>query len=128
MPPALDLEVYFDGACPVCSREMALLRRLDRSGRVRCTDIAAPGFDAGATGVTRAELDDRIHARLADGTLVEGVEVFRRIAAAVGLGWLAGPTRLPVVRGLLDVAYRAFARNRWRLKGRRPAPGSREAS
>jgi predicted DCC family thiol-disulfide oxidoreductase YuxK len=113
-----DLEAFFDGACPLCAREVAFLRRLDRAGRIRFTDIAAPGFDADATGFAMRDLMDRIHARLADGTVVEGVEVFRRIYAALGYGWLVAPTRLPGVRHLLDVAYRVFARNRFRLTGR----------
>jgi predicted DCC family thiol-disulfide oxidoreductase YuxK len=113
-----DLEVWFDGACPLCAREVAFLRRLDGGGRVRFTDIAAPGFDATATGIAWRDLMDRIHARLADGTVVEGVEVFRRLYTAVGWGWLVAPTRLPGVRQLLDAAYRAFARNRLRLTGR----------
>jgi predicted DCC family thiol-disulfide oxidoreductase YuxK len=133
MPPApFDMELYFDGACPLCAREVAFLRRLDRGGRVRFTDIAAPGFDAPATGIAWQDLMDRIHARLADGTVVEGVEAFRRLYTLLGFGWLVAPTRLPGVRQLLDLAYRTFARNRLRLTGRcadqgcelhAPAPG-----
>jgi len=117
------LEVYFDGACPLCGREVAHLRRLDRTGRIRFTDLAAPGFDAGSTGIAWGDLMDRIHARLADGTVVEGVEVFRRLYTIVGLGWLVAPTRLPGVSQLLDLAYRVFARNRLRLTGRCLKPG-----
>jgi predicted DCC family thiol-disulfide oxidoreductase YuxK len=113
-----DLELYFDGACPLCAREVAFLRRLDRGGRIRFTDIAAPGFDASATGIAWQDLMDRIHARLADGTVVEGVEAFRRLYTLLGLGWLVAPTRLPGVRQLLDLAYRTFAKNRLRLTGR----------
>jgi monofunctional biosynthetic peptidoglycan transglycosylase len=61
---------------------------------------------------------DRIHARLPDGTLVEGVEVFRRLYAAVGFGPLVALTRLPGIAWLLDRLYRWFARNRLRLTGR----------
>jgi predicted DCC family thiol-disulfide oxidoreductase YuxK len=53
--------------------------------------------------------------------VVEGVEVFRRAYAAVGLGWLLAPTRWPGLRRASDAAYRWFARNRLRLTGR-PAP------
>jgi predicted DCC family thiol-disulfide oxidoreductase YuxK len=112
------IETYYDGACPICSREVRLLQRLDRRGLLRFTDLAAPGFDAAAVGVPLADLMDRIHARLPDGTLVQGVEVFRRLYAAVGYGWLVAPTRLPGVSHLLDLAYRVFARNRLRLTGR----------
>lgn len=116
MTPAF--EVYYDGACPMCSREIALLRRLDRAGRIRFTDIAAPGFDAAAAGTTQARLMARIHGRLADGTLVEGVEVFRRLYAAVGFGPLVWLTRAPLLAPLLDAAYDAFAARRLRLAGR----------
>ena len=116
--PAFDLEVFFDGACPLCLREIGLLRRLDRRGRIRFTDIAAEGFDPAAVGRTWQELMDRIHGRLPDGTLLEGVEVFRRLYAAVGFGPVVALTRLPGLSHLLDLAYRAFARNRLRLTGR----------
>jgi predicted DCC family thiol-disulfide oxidoreductase YuxK len=60
----------------------------------------------------------RIHARLPDGTLVEGVEVFRRLYAAVGFAPVAALTRLPGVAQFLDVAYDWFAQRRLRLGGR----------
>jgi predicted DCC family thiol-disulfide oxidoreductase YuxK len=111
--------MLYDGECPLCAREIALLRRLDRGrGRVDFEDIASPGFDAGRYGTTQAALMARIHAALPGGALIEGVEVFRRAYAAVGLGWLVAPTRWPLVRPLADAAYRWFARNRLRLTGR----------
>ena len=39
-------EVFYDGECPLCMREIRMLRRMDRRGRIRFTDIAAPGLDA----------------------------------------------------------------------------------
>ena len=113
-----DVQVFYDGACPLCMREIRMLRGRDRRQRIRFADIAAEGFDAAAVGLTWQALMDRIHGRLPDGTLVEGVEVFRRLYAAVGFGWLVALTRLPGIRQLLDLAYRVFARNRLRLTGR----------
>ena len=63
----------------------------------------------------------RIHGVLPDGTVIEGVEVFRRAYAAVGLGWLIAPTRWPGCRRLTDLAHRIFARNRLRWTGRTSA-------
>lgn len=112
-------EVFFDGDCPLCVREIGALRRLDRRGRIRFTDIAATGFDAiAATGVPHERLMARIHGRGEDGRLIEGVEVFRRLYAAVGFGPLVALTRLPVVSQLADAAYALFADNRLRLTGR----------
>jgi predicted DCC family thiol-disulfide oxidoreductase YuxK len=115
---SFDIEVYYDGACPMCSREIGLLRRLDRRQRIRFVDIAAAEFEAGTAGVSRQALMERIHGRLPDGTLIEGVEVFRRLYAAVGFRWIVSLTRLPGVASTLDAAYGWFARRRVRLAGR----------
>lgn len=111
-------EVFFDGDCPLCRREIALLRRLDRRGAIRFTDIAAPGFDASDVGLAHADLMASIHGRTADGAIVEGVEVFRRLYAAVGFGPLVALSRVPPIGWLLDAGYRWFAKNRLRLTGR----------
>jgi predicted DCC family thiol-disulfide oxidoreductase YuxK len=57
---------------------------------------------------------------LPDGTVIEGMEVFRRAYAAVGLGWVLAPSRWPILGRGFDAAYRWFARNRLRLTGREP--------
>lgn len=111
-------EVFYDGECPLCRREIALLRRLDRRGSIAFTDIAGPTFDPTSLGRSREELMARIHGRLADGTWVEGVEVFRQLYAAVGFAGLVAISRVPPLAPLLDVSYRWFARNRLRLTGR----------
>ena len=111
-------EVFFDGECPLCRREIDMLGRLDRHGRIRFTDIALPGFDATSVGRSNEELMARIHGRMSDGTLVEGVEVFRQLYSAVGFGPLVAVTRFAPVSWILDLAYRWFARNRLRITGR----------
>lgn len=113
-----DVEVFFDGECPLCMREINMLRRRDRANRIIFTDIAAPSFDAAAVGIDYPTLMKRIHARLPSGELIEGVEVFRRLYGAIGFGALVALTRLPVVSQLLDLAYELFAKNRLRLTGR----------
>jgi predicted DCC family thiol-disulfide oxidoreductase YuxK len=113
-----ELEVFYDGACPICVREMRMVSRWDRSGRVRFTDIAAPEFDADAYGRTGDDFMKRMQARLPDGTWVEGVESFRRLGALLGFPRLAALSRAPGLSQLLGVAYDLFARNRLRLTGR----------
>ena len=113
-----DIEVFFDGDCRLCSKEIRLLQRRDKRQRIRFADIAAPAFDPASVGLSKRTLMDRIHGRLPDGTLIEGVEVFRQLYDAVGFGPLVALTRLPGLRGLLEVSYTAFAKNRLRLTGR----------
>lgn len=117
-PSVEELEVFFDGDCPLCVREMNLLKRWIRSGRVRFTDISAPDFPPPELGRTFDELMARMHGRLPDGTWIEGVEVFRRLYAAAGLGVFVWFSRCPGLSHLLDLAYTLFAKNRLRLTGR----------
>lgn len=91
------LTVWFDGGCPLCVREIALMRRLDRRGAIAFVDVAEPG---GACPIDRGELLARFHAR-EDGVLLSG-------AAAFAAMWRAIPLLRPL--GLL-------ARNRWVLAG-----------
>ncbi|HEY8155679.1 MAG TPA: DUF393 domain-containing protein [Myxococcota bacterium] len=118
---AWDLRLLYDGDCPLCSREVAWLRRLDRRSRIQFEDIAAPDFDAGRYGLDAQAVMARIHAVLPGGRVIEGLEVFRLAYAAVGLGWLLAPSRWPGVGRLFDAAYRSFARNRLRWTGREAA-------
>lgn len=119
MQTDFDIKVLYDGDCPLCKREMAWLMRRDTRRRVAFEDIASSGFDPTRFGRTQRDVMDRIHGQLPDGTVIEGMEVFRRVYRAVGLGWLLAWTRLPVARQMSDLGYRLFARNRLRLTGRK---------
>lgn len=112
------VEVFYDGDCPLCMREIAMLERMDKAQRIRFTDIADPRFDASAVGVSWEALMQRIHGRLASGELIEGVEVFRQLYAAVGFTTLVKLSRLPIIAQLLDAGYLLFAKNRLRFTGR----------
>jgi len=120
-PEAFAIKVLYDGDCPLCAREIAFMRRRNQRGLAGFEDFAAPGFDPSRYGLDQHALMSRIHGVLADGTVIEGVEVFRRLYTAIGLGWLVAPTRWPLLRGLFDRAYRVFARNRLRWTGREDA-------
>lgn len=100
-------EVFFDGGCPLCRREIDMIRKKDRDGRLRLTDISDPGFrsDVGS----RDQLMRAIHGRGPGGEVRTGVDVFREIYSRLGWRRLVGFSRLPVIRGLLDWVYRGFA-------------------
>ena len=112
------VEVFYDGDCPLCMREIRMLMRKDRDAHIQFTDIATPGFDAAEHGTTYPALMERIRGRLPDGTWIEGVEVFRQLYTAVGFRRLVAVTRLPGLSHLLALGYRLFAKNRLRLTGR----------
>jgi predicted DCC family thiol-disulfide oxidoreductase YuxK len=113
-----EIEVFFDGECSLCRREIGMLRGLDRKNRIRFTDIAAEDFETSDYGISHQQLMAEIHARLPDGTWINGVEVFRRLYSAVGFRWLIPFTRLPGISCGLELGYRFFARNRLKWTGR----------
>jgi predicted DCC family thiol-disulfide oxidoreductase YuxK len=113
-----DIEVFFDGGCPLCRREIRLLQRRDRHRRIRFTDLDAPDFRPADVGMTRDALMAQMHGRLSDGTWLTGVEVFRRMYAVIGFGLLVRLSRLPLISHALELGYWAFARNRLRLTSR----------
>jgi len=108
--PAPELTVWFDGDCPLCRREISLMRRLDRRGVIHFVDVAG---DATSCPIDRSELLARFHARERDGALLSGAAAFAAMWRAVPvlrpLGILA---RWPPALALLEVVYRGFLRLR----------------
>lgn len=111
------IEVFYDGDCPICSREMAMIHKLDRRHEIDCMNIAARGFDPSPLGLDESIVKQRIHARLSDGSIVTGVEVFRQIYGLLGFRRLVAWSRRPWIAKLLDYCYAVFAKHR-RLIGR----------
>lgn len=104
------LTIYFDGACPLCSREIAHYRKKDTAGRLRYVDIASPSFDAAAYGLDKDRVKKVMHVRLPDGKMVTGVDAFIAIWSELpGYGALAKLAHLPLVNPLLHVGYHIFA-------------------
>jgi predicted DCC family thiol-disulfide oxidoreductase YuxK len=114
--PADRIKMLYDGLCPLCKREVRVIGRHDKHGMIEPVDIAAPGFDAEGLGLTRSTVHARMHAILPDGSVVTGMEAFRRIYDAIGMGWLWRWTGWPILRPIFDVLYAGFAKVRPRLQ------------
>lgn len=102
------LTVFYDGACPLCLREIGLLRRLDRKGRIRFQDVSPPGA-AEFCPIPRQALLARFHVARADGTLVNGAEAFTEAYAQIPyFVWLRPVGRFPPTRWVLNRIYDVF--------------------
>lgn len=99
--------VWFDGACPLCTREIALMRRLDRAGRIAFVDLAASC--TGDDGLPdRAALLARFHVREGD-TVLSGAAAFAAMWRAIpALRWLGRAAQWPPLGALLEAGYRGF--------------------
>jgi predicted DCC family thiol-disulfide oxidoreductase YuxK len=111
------LTVWFDGGCPLCRREIALMRRLDRRGRIDFVDVAEWAAVAGCPA-DRSALLARFHAREGDRVL-SGAAAFAAMWRAIPLlRPLGEAARFPPLLALLELAYRGFLRVRPALQRR----------
>ncbi len=109
------LIVYYDGACPLCLREIALMRRLDRRRSIEFVDVSRPEA-AAACPIRPADLLARFHAS-EDGHLLSGAAAFAAMWRAIPvLRPLGLAARVPVVLALLERLYVTFLRVRPRLQ------------
>ena len=120
-----ELTLLYDGACPLCRREVTFLGQRDRARhgdqpRLAFVDIDQAEYDPSAhQGVSYAQAMGRIHGIEANGGVLRDLAVFRRAYELIGLGWLYAPTRWPLVRPVADAAYGLWAAGRLRIT-RRP--------
>lgn len=105
-------QVYYDGGCPVCSREIALYQRLaDENGPAFCNIAASPA--APAPDLEREAAMARFHVRRHDGTLVSGAEAFLALwRATPRLRFIGRALSVPPLPWLLERLYRVFLRVR----------------
>jgi predicted DCC family thiol-disulfide oxidoreductase YuxK len=108
-----NLIVWYDGACPLCIREIALMRRLDRAARINFVDAADP---TASCPLDRTLLLARFHAS-EGGVILSGAAAFAAMWRAIPmlrpLGFMA---RNRSILALLENAYLLFLRIRPRLQ------------
>tara|TARA_R110001599_G_scaffold2732_4_gene14949 strand:+ start:787 stop:1140 length:354 start_codon:yes stop_codon:yes gene_type:complete len=107
--------VWYDGACPLCIREIALMRKMDRREAITFIDIATP---AASCPLDRQLMLDRFHAS-EDGRLLSGAAAFAAMWRAIPIlrpiGLLA---RLPGVLTVLEALYKQFLKVRPHIQKR----------
>lgn len=104
------LTIWYDGACPLCIREIALMQRLDRRKRIVFVDVAAA--DAPCP-LDRQLMLAQFHATTAAGETLSGAAAFaamwRELPLLRPLGLVA---RNRLVLALLERAYLQFLKIR----------------
>ena len=106
------LTVLYDGACPLCRREIGVYRGLQPNAPVCFADIS-DATQLLPPGTTREQLMARFHVRSRDGALLSGAQAFLALWAVLpGWRWLAQVGRLPGAAWAMERTYRVFLR--WR--------------
>lgn len=84
--------VYFDGGCPVCSREIAFYRTRMKDAGIDWRDVSSD--DTLEADLNREDAMARFHIRQADGSLISGARAF--------LALWRNDSRLGVIARILD--------------------------
>ena len=111
------LTVYYDGGCPVCTREIGFYQRRRGAGCIRWVNLAHCTDEDLGSGLSRAAATARLHARRLDGQLVSGARAFGALWQMLPAFRLAGRVAaLPGVVHGLEWSYRGFLKVRqlWR--------------
>lgn len=101
--------VYYDGACPVCSREIAHYRTRTGADALEWVDASACAPGGLGPGLTRGRALERMHVRLPDGRLVSGAAAFAMLWRGLpGFRWLGRLVALPGIAQLAEGLYLLF--------------------
>ena len=112
----LAMNVFFDGACPLCRREISFYRGLRPLSPVCFADVSDDTAPL-PPGSTREELLARFHVRSTSGELLSGARAFLALWTVLpGWRWLARAGRLPGATWVIDLTYHLFLRWRPRLQ------------
>jgi len=109
------LTVLYDGACPLCRREIGVyrdLKPLQPDSPVCFADISNAAVPL-PPDTTREQLLARFHVQRPDGELLSGAKAFLALWAVLpGWRWLAFAGHLPGASWVMERMYRLFLR--WR--------------
>ncbi|KAF8660359.1 hypothetical protein HU200_057940 [Digitaria exilis] len=137
------IKMLYDGDCPLCMREVChvaasqklnllshalifvqvnMLRERNKSyGAIKFVDISSKDYSPDDNqGLDYETAMGRIHAILSDGTIVTGVEAFRKLYEEVGLGWIYAVTKYEPVATMANAVYGVWAKYRMQITGRPP--------
>lgn len=119
-----EVNIIYDSKCNVCKLEIDFLARRDSekinigAPKLKMTDLEDESYNAddpANAGITYKDGLAAIHAVTSDGKIIKGVPVFALAYEKVQLGWLFKITTWPIVKQIVDIGYRAFAKYRTNL-------------
>ena len=109
--------VFYDGQCPLCSREINHYRRLRGADRLVWVDITRDDEMLRTHGLQKETAMASFHVRDAAGNWHTGARAFIELWCHLpGYHWLSRSLRALRLVPALDWAYNRFAR--WRLQRR----------
>ncbi|MDD5285414.1 MAG: DUF393 domain-containing protein [Desulfuromonadaceae bacterium] len=111
--PQFPIQLFYDGSCSVCAREIEHYLSLDHGGRLVAVNIKSPDFKPEPFHIPLEAFMYELHAIDRSGEVYRGIEAFRAI-------WQAFPDstiycimgsliNLPVINPVARLLYKGFA-------------------
>lgn len=111
------MTVFFDGGCPLCSREIAHYRRLDTRQYILWVDVTRDEAGLETHGITPTEAMASFHVLDDHGRLVKGADAFVALWQKLPYyRWLAQLCRVLHLLPVMRWGYDHFAR--WHFRRR----------
>jgi predicted DCC family thiol-disulfide oxidoreductase YuxK len=111
----MELTIFYDGTCPLCLNEMQQLKRYDSLNRIGLEDINAHDINLRFPELDVVRANTVLHGLEADGSWLYGLDVTAKAWGMMGKHRWIKLLRMPVIKPIADMAYLAFARNRYRV-------------
>jgi predicted DCC family thiol-disulfide oxidoreductase YuxK len=103
------LTVFFDGSCPICTKEIDFYRRRNGAEFISWVDVSNKNAEIASTDRSRQQLLSRFHVMRSDGTLISGGQAFAELWASLPGFILVGKIfQLPGFNYIADVGYDFF--------------------
>ena len=103
------LKVFYDGGCPICTREIGFYQKRSCAENIEWVNLNEASDDFVHPGLSREKALARFHVATPDGELLSGGTAFARMWQALPAFRLFGHIfRLWPLNLLLDIAYDKF--------------------
>ena len=103
------LTVFFDGSCPICSKEINFYKMRAGADELSWVDVSDEEIPIPIQTRSREELMARFHVLSSSGELVSGGAAFAELWASLPAFKIFGKIfKLPILRYLIDVGYDIF--------------------
>ncbi|MHA7873694.1 MAG: thiol-disulfide oxidoreductase DCC family protein [Hyphococcus sp.] len=111
------LTVFFDGACPLCRREIAFYQKRRGADAIEWRDVSVETAREVAPGLSACDAMARFHVRDASGALYAGGDAFARLWRALPAFRVFGEiARIPPIGWVLNRLYDGFLKIRPHLQ------------
>jgi predicted DCC family thiol-disulfide oxidoreductase YuxK len=105
------ITIYYDASCPLCRREIDLLKQFDTASQIALVDCSPENYQ-GEGEHTRAAMMKLIHAKDANGRWMIGAPVFSAAYVATGFSAIARLWGARWLQPFWRVVYPWIANNR----------------